>query len=55
MGCSISKREVYGSTSLLQEIRKISNEQPNLPPNRIRKRRKTATTKNLKLVEGRKS
>ena len=47
MGCSksSSKREVYSSTILPQETRKISNEQPNLTPKAIRERR----TKNLKV------
>ena len=35
---SSSKREVYSNTSLLQEIRKISNKQPILIPKRTRKR-----------------
>ena len=41
MECSknSSKREVHSDTGLLQETRKISNKQPNLPPKRIRKRR----------------
>ena len=40
MGCSksSSKREFYSNTSLPQEIRKISNKQPNLSPKGIRKR-----------------
>ena len=37
---SSSKREVYSNTILLQETRKISNKQPNLTPEAIRKRRK---------------
>ena len=32
------QREVYRDTGLLQEIRKISNKHPNLPPKGIRKR-----------------
>ena len=41
MGCSksCSKREVYSNTSLPQETRKISNEQPNLIPKATRERR----------------
>ena len=39
MGCSksSSKKEVYNNTVLPQETRKVSNKQPNLPPERIRK------------------
>ena len=36
---SSSKREVYSNTILPQETRNISNKQPNLTPNAIRKRR----------------
>ena len=41
MGCSKRsyKREVYSDISPPQETRKISNQQPNLPSKRIRKRR----------------
>ena len=41
MGCSksSSKREVYSNMILPQEIRKISNKQPNLTPKAIRERR----------------
>ena len=41
MGCSksSSKREVYSSTNLPQEIRNISNKQPNVTPKGIRERR----------------
>ena len=40
MGCSksSSKREFYSNTSLPQEIRKISNKQPNLDGKEIQKR-----------------
>ena len=40
MGCSKSrsKRKVHSDTNLPQEIRKISNKQPDLPPKRITKR-----------------
>jgi len=40
MGCSksSSKREVYTNTILSQEIRKISNKQPNLTPQATRER-----------------
>ena len=43
MGCnkSSSKRKVYGSTSLPQEIRKISNKQPNLTPKELEKEEQT--------------
>ena len=42
MGCSksSSKREVYNNTVLPQEIRKISNKQPNLTPKAIREEQK---------------
>ena len=36
---SSSKREVNSNTILTQEIRKISNKQPNLTPKAIRERR----------------
>ena len=36
---SSSKREIYSNTILLQETRKISNEQPNLTTKGTRKRR----------------
>ena len=54
MGCSksSSKREVYSSTILPQETRKISNKQPYLTPEAIRERR---TKKIPKLAEGKKS
>ena len=41
MGCSKSSswREVHSDTGLPQKTRKISNNQPNLPLKRIRKRR----------------
>ena len=47
MGFSKSsyKREVYSNTTLPQEIRNISNKQPNLTPKAIRERR----TKNPKV------
>ena len=50
MGCSksSSKREVYNNTSLPQEIRKISNKQPNLTP------KEKEEQKNPKLAEGKK-
>ena len=40
MGCSKSSsmREVYSNTVLTQEIRKISNKQPNLTPKATRER-----------------
>ena len=39
MGCrrSSSKKEVYSDTSQPQEMRKISNEQPNLTPKELEK------------------
>ena len=40
---SSSKREFYSDTSLLQEIRKISSEQPNLTPKATRERRTNKT------------
>ena len=45
MGCSKRsyKREVYSDISPPQETRKISNQQPNLPSKRIRKRRTNKT------------
>ena len=45
MGCSksSSKREVYSNTILPQEIRNISNKQPNLTPKAIRERRTKKT------------
>ena len=45
MGCSKSstKREVYSNTILPQEIRNISNKQPNLTPKAIRERRTKKT------------
>ena len=41
MGCSKShyKREVYSNTSLTQETRKISNQQPNFIPKATTERR----------------
>ena len=44
-GCSksSSKREVYSNTSLPQQIRKISNKQPNLTPKALRERRTNKT------------
>ena len=36
---SSSKREVYSSTILPQETRKISNKQPNITPKAIREKR----------------
>ena len=54
MGCrkSNSKREVYSTTILPQEIRKILNIQSNFTPKTTGKRR---TKKTPKLVEGKKS
>ena len=46
------KREVYSNTTLPQETRKISNKQPNLT---LKATRERTTTKNSKLVEGKKS
>ena len=45
MGCtkSSSKSEVHSDTGLPQETKTISNEQPNLSPKRIRKRRTNKT------------
>ena len=40
---SSSKREVYSDTSLPQEMRKISNKQPNLTPKATRGRRTNKT------------
>ena len=56
MGCSksSSKREVYSNTIFPQETRNISNKQPNLTPKGITERR-TTTTKNPPLAEGKKS
>ena len=53
MGCSKSspKREVYSSIILLQKTRKASDRQHNFTPKATGKQR----TKNLKLVEGKKS
>ena len=55
MGCnkSSSKREVYSNTILLQEIRNISNKQPNLIPKAVREIRATTTKKTPKLAEER--
>ena len=52
MGCSenISKMEVYSSTSLPQEMRKISNKPPNLTSKPAKKNKQ-----NPKLVEAEKS
>ena len=47
-----SKREVYSSTTLLQEIRKTSNRQPNFTPKTTGKKN---NKKNSTLVEGKKS
>ena len=57
MGCSKNsfKREVYSNTIPPQEIRKISNKQPNLTPKAIRERRRTTTKKPPKLAEWKKS
>ena len=54
MGCSKSsaKREVYSNISLPQETRETSHRQPKLTAKATRKR---TTTKNPKLVEGKKS
>ena len=49
---SSSKREIYGNTILPQEIRTISNREPNFTPKTTGKRR---TKKSPKLVEGNKS
>ena len=45
MGCSksSSKREIYSNTSLPQETRKISNEQPNFIPKATKERRSIKT------------
>ena len=45
MGCSksSSKREVYSNTILPQEIRNISNKQPNFTPKATRERRTKKT------------
>ena len=45
MGCSksSSKREVYSSTSLTQETRKVSDKQPTLTPKGTKKRRTNKT------------
>ena len=53
MGCSkgSSKKEVYSTTILPQEIRKTSNRQSNFTPKTTGKRR----TKPPKLAEGKKS
>ena len=40
---SISKKKVYSNTILPQEIRKISNKQPNLTPKATRERRTNKT------------
>ena len=49
MGCKKgnSKREVYSNTSLPQEIRKISNKQPNLIPKGTRERTNQSTKQTL--------
>ena len=46
---SSSKKEVYSDTSLLQEIRKISNKQPNLTPKGTRER--TNKTQSYKITK----
>ena len=48
---SSAKGKVHSNTSLPQEIREIPNKQPNFIPKATGKRR----TKNLQLVEGKKS
>ena len=57
MGCgkSSSKREVYSNTILPQKTRKLLNRQPNFTPKATVKRRRRATKKKTKLVEGKKS
>ena len=40
-----SKREVYRNTILTQEIRKISNKEPNFTPKKTRERKKKTTPK----------
>ena len=57
MGCSksSSKREVYSSTILPQETRKISNKQLNLMHKAISERRTMKRKNNPKLAEGKKS
>ena len=40
---SSSKKEVYSNTSLPQEMRKISNKQPNLTPKGTKERRTNKT------------
>ena len=42
---SSSKREVYSNTTLPQETRKTSNEQPNFTPKTIGKRKTNKQTK----------
>ena len=49
-----SQREVNSNTVLPQETRKTSNRQPNFTPKTTGKRRRR-TTKNPKLVKGKKS
>ena len=53
-GCckSSPKREIHNDTSLLQEIRKISNTHPNLTPKATRKKK---SKQNPKLIQGKKS
>ena len=50
MGCnkSSSKREVYSNKILHQEIRKLSNRQPNFIP-KITGKRRTTTKQNKKI------
>ena len=52
LGCSkiYSKREVYRNTDLLQEARKISNEQLNLTLKGARKRTKKSKTSKRKEI-----
>ena len=40
---SSSRREVYSNPRLPQEVRKISNKQPNLTPKGIRKKKNKKT------------
>ena len=56
IGCSKSsaKRKVYSNTSLPQKTRKISDKLPDFTPKAARKRRTRTTTKNPKLVKGKK-
>lgn len=48
LGCSDSRRNVYGNTGQPQEERKISNKQPNLTHKEARNRRNGTPTQQKK-------